>query len=179
MVVTERIPTVPITEIEQSAFCQTDDELRSKSLEEEFEVGVRWQKLPVSYMRLQPDEGVHLQFEVKVPDKGMTMQSVDMDFHYESAFADQAIPDAYERLLQNALEGDPSLFIRSDHIEHAWSIVEPLLQAWESPGAPRAHTYELGSHGPVAADDMLAQDGRRWLEMSHGHKSRTSAGTTR
>ena len=130
-------------------------------------------------MRLQPDEGVHLQFEVKVPDKGMTMQSVDMDFHYESAFADQAIPDAYERLLQNALEGDPSLFIRSDHIEHAWSIVEPLLQAWESPGAPRAHTYELGSHGPVAADDMLAQDGRRWLEMSHGHKSRTSAGSTR
>jgi len=56
MVVTERIPTVPITEIEQSAFCQTDDELRSKSLEEEFEVGVRWQKLPLSYMRLQPDE---------------------------------------------------------------------------------------------------------------------------
>jgi quinolinate synthase len=56
MVVTQRIPTVPITEIEQSAFCQTDDELRSKSLEEEFEVGVRWQKLPVSYMRLQPEE---------------------------------------------------------------------------------------------------------------------------
>jgi quinolinate synthase len=56
MVVTQRIPTVPITEIEQSAFCQTDDELRSRSLEEEFEVGVRWQKLPVSYMRLQPDE---------------------------------------------------------------------------------------------------------------------------
>ena len=56
MVVTQRIPTVPITEIEQSAFCQADDELRSKSLEEEFEVGVRWQKLPVSYMRLQPEE---------------------------------------------------------------------------------------------------------------------------
>ena len=128
-------------------------------------------------MRLQPDEGVHLQFEVKVPDKGMTMESVDMDFHYESAFADQAIPDAYERLLQNALDGDPSLFIRSDHIEHAWSIVDPLLQVWESPDAPRAHPYELGSQGPVAADEMLAQDGRRWLEMSHGHKPGASAGS--
>ena len=118
-------------------------------------------------LRLQPDEGTHLKFEVKVPDQGMSMRSVDMEFHYESAFQSDALPEAYERLLQDALAGDPGLFIRSDHIEQAWRIVDPLLTAWEE--APPMHAYEPGTWGPEAADALLARDGRAWLGVCGGH----------
>ncbi|MEE9198952.1 MAG: glucose-6-phosphate dehydrogenase [Dehalococcoidia bacterium] len=118
---------------------------------------------------IQPDEGVHLKFEVKVPDQGMSMRSEYMEFHYGPAFETQAIPEAYERLLQDALEGDASLFIRTDHIEEAWSIVDPLLQAWENPDGPPIHIYEPGSWGPQAADDFLTQSGRAWLRGCGGH----------
>jgi glucose-6-phosphate 1-dehydrogenase len=114
---------------------------------------------------LQPDEGVHLKFGVKVPDKGMSTQSVDMEFHYDSAFKDQEIPEAYERLLQDALEGDASLFIRNDHIEEAWRIVDPLLRSDPAP----LHVYERGSWGPEAADRFLARDGRGWQRGCGGH----------
>ncbi len=112
---------------------------------------------------LEPDEGVHLKFGVKVPDQGMVMGSKDMTFHYDSAFRDQAIPEAYERLLQDSLEGDASLFIRSDHIEEAWQIVAPLLDGQEGSATPRPQTYEPGSWGPAAADGLLSQLGHKWL----------------
>ena len=119
---------------------------------------------------LQPDEGIHLKFEAKVPDQEMSIQSVDMEFHYESAFKDQEIPEAYERLLQDALEGDGRLFIRSDHAEEAWRIVDPLLQAWEQSDGDTPHIYEPGSWGPVTADAFLDQDGRRWQGRCGAHK---------
>lgn len=121
---------------------------------------------------LQPDEGVHLRFGVKVPDQGMVMDSKDMSFHYDSAFRDQEIPEAYERLLQDALEGDASLFIRSDHIEQAWRIVEPLLQTQNRAGHQRPHLYDPNSWGPAAADRLLAENGHRWLGvcgLDEGH----------
>ena len=96
-------------------------------------------------MCLQPDEGAHLKFQVKVPDKEMEMRPVDMEFHYDTAFEAQPIPEAYERLLQDALDGDASLFIRSDHIEEAWAILDPLLQSWEDPDAGPPDVYESGS----------------------------------
>ena len=111
---------------------------------------------------IQPDEGAHLRLEAKIPDQGMSTRAVDMEFHYESAFAGQAIPEAYERLLQDALDGDARLFIRSDHIEEAWRIVDPLLQSWDGAGLGPPHTYEPGSWGPQAADALLAGDGRTW-----------------
>ena len=119
---------------------------------------------------LQPDEGVHLKFEVKVPDQEMNTRSMDMEFHYDSAFKDQSIPEAYERLLQDALNGDPSLFIRSDHIEEAWRIVDPILGNWEDPSSSTPlYTYEPGSWGPGAADALLASDGRVWLQECAEH----------
>ena len=117
---------------------------------------------------LQPDEGAHLMLEAKVPDQGMSMRSVDMEFHYESAFKGQVIPEAYERLLQDALEGDSRLFIRNDHIEEAWRIVDPLLKAWEE-AEYRLHTYQPGSWGPAAADALLADDGRAWVQACGVH----------
>jgi glucose-6-phosphate 1-dehydrogenase len=115
---------------------------------------------------LQPDEGVHLRFGVKVPDQGMLMEPESMEFHYQSAFRDQAIPEAYERLLHDALEGDASLFIRSDHIEEAWRIVEPLL---EGQATLLPQIYEYGAWGPEAADDLLSQLGHSWQRVCGVH----------
>ncbi len=118
---------------------------------------------------LQPDEGAHLKFQAKVPDQGMSMRSVDMEFHYDTAFGSHVIPEAYERLLEDALEGDSSLFMRSDHIEEAWRIVDLLLQGDELEKAYPIHIYEAGSWGPDAADALLAGDGRGWLNVCGGH----------
>ncbi len=114
---------------------------------------------------LQPNEGTHLRFQAKVPDQGMAMRPVNMEFQYETAFRDQSIPEAYELLLEDALKGDASLFIRSDHIEEAWRIVEPLLN-WHEIRAP--YEYDRGSWGPQAADWLLAQDGRSWVLVCGG-----------
>ena len=120
-------------------------------------------------MCLQPDEGLHLRFEVKVPDEGMSLQPRDMEFHYESAFGIQAIPEAYERLIYDALEGDPTLFIRSDHIEEAWRIVDPLVQVWETGKGRRPHSYDQGSWGPEAAEGLLSREGFTWNRMCDVH----------
>ena len=121
---------------------------------------------------LQPDEGIHLKVEAKVPDQGMCMESVDMEFHYESAFRGQAIPEAYERLLQDALEGDARLFIRRDHIDEAWRIVDPLQEAWDDSTGSPLHIYEPGSWGPEAADALVAEDARVWVQACGGHDRR-------
>lgn len=123
------------------------------------------EELPANTLaiQIQPDEGLHLQFQAKVPDAGLELRPVDLEFHYQSAFAGQAIPDAYERLLLDALNGDASLFTRSDEIEQAWSIIDPFVTGLSGPDAPSPVEYEPGSWGPAQADDFLAQDGRAWL----------------
>jgi glucose-6-phosphate 1-dehydrogenase len=110
---------------------------------------------------IQPDEGIHLRFEAKLPDSGQEMRSVDMDFHYRTSFH-ISLPDAYERLLLDALAGDASLFTRSDEIEACWRLVDPLIQGWEQEGIPELLSYPQGSWGPAEADELLAREGRRW-----------------
>lgn len=112
-------------------------------------------------LRLQPDESIHLRFEAKVPDTDAEMRSVNMGFHYEDSFGPAAIPDAYENLLFDALQGDASLFTRSDGIELAWKIIDPIIEGWKSPGAPPMATYQPGSWGPVEAGEFAARDGLR------------------
>ncbi len=106
------------------------------------------------------------------------MGSRDMAFHYDSAFKNQAIPEAYERLLEDALEGDPSLFIRSDHIEEAWRIVAPLLEGQENSRVPQPQEYEPGSWGPPAAEELLSQGGHVWQQVCgvHGGDNRGDNG---
>ncbi|MBN1201104.1 MAG: glucose-6-phosphate dehydrogenase [Anaerolineae bacterium] len=113
---------------------------------------------------IQPDEGIHLKFEAKVPGSVQETQSVDMEFHYRSSFGGGTLPDAYERLLLDALNRDASLFTRSDEIETAWKLIDPVLQGWETPDAPPLVSYQPGSMGPVEADDFLAADGRVWRQ---------------
>jgi len=113
---------------------------------------------------LQPDEGVHLRFEAKAPDTVAESRSVDMEFHYAEAFGRTAIPEAYERLLLDALQGDASLFTREDEVETAWSLIDPVLQAWETHQSPPLAFYAPGSWGPREADALLARDGRWWMQ---------------
>lgn len=111
---------------------------------------------------IQPDEGIHLRFEAKQPDSDERMRSVEMDFHYRDTFGD-GLPEAYEKLLLDALEGDASLFTRSDAIEASWKLIDPILQAWENQEQPELTSYQPGTWGPDAADALLAQGSRSWL----------------
>lgn len=118
---------------------------------------------------LQPDEGMHLKFQTKIPGAGMSTHSVDMDFHYAEGFNDYALPDAYERLLLDAIQGDASLFTRSDEIETAWSIVDPIIKNWEETNSPPLVFYEANTWGPSAADRMLKRNDRKWQQGCGGH----------
>jgi glucose-6-phosphate 1-dehydrogenase len=118
---------------------------------------------------LQPDEGIHLRFETKRPGAGMSTRSVDMEFHYAKDFGKGALPDAYERLLLDAMQGDASLFARADEIELAWGLIDPILAGWEHPDAPPLIFYEPASWGPIEADEFLAQDGRAWIHRCGEH----------
>ena len=111
---------------------------------------------------VQPDEGFHLLFTTKVPDKGMQVHPVDMDFHYKESFGEDAIPEAYERLIMDALNGDASLFARSDEIELAWQLVDSIHTGWEGKHAPPMASYVPGSWGPKAGDILLKRDNRKW-----------------
>lgn len=112
---------------------------------------------------LQPDEGMHLRFEAKVPDTGAETRSVDMEFHYADSFGKTAIPESYERLLLDTISGDAALFTRADEVETAWGIIDPILKAWDdSSGKQPLASYEPGSWGPSEADELLARDKRKW-----------------
>ena len=113
-------------------------------------------------LSIQPDEGIHLRFIAKVPDKGMETQPVEMEFTFSDSFGVKAIPEAYERLLLDALNGDASLFARSDEIELAWQFIDGILAGWKSESAPPLLSYEPGSWGPAASDELLGRDGRWW-----------------
>ena len=110
---------------------------------------------------IQPDEGIHLMFEAKVPDSDQDMRSVDMDFHYRDSFTG-VLPDAYERLILEALRGDASLFTRSDGIEAAWKLIDSIVNGWETSNTPDLSLYRRGSWGPSEANALLAGDGRSW-----------------
>lgn len=110
----------------------------------------------------QPDEGFHLGFQAKVPGAGMRSRPVDMDFNFAGEFGAKSLPEAYERLLLDALLGDASLFARADEIEYSWRITDALLQGWENEDGPPLSFYEPGSWGPSEANAMLAATDRAW-----------------
>ncbi|GAB4548278.1 MAG: glucose-6-phosphate dehydrogenase [Anaerolineales bacterium] len=111
---------------------------------------------------VQPDEGIHLRFEAKVPDSDEEMRSVDMEFHYRSSFNGATLPEAYEKLLLEAIQGDASLFTRSDGIESSWSVIDPVLEGWARQNTPKLSAYQRGEWGPAEANELLARDGHVW-----------------
>jgi len=124
-------------------------------------------------MCIQPDEGIHLNFQSKVPDHdGMELRAADMEFHYASTYGEKAIPEAYERLLLDAIQGDAALFMRSDEIERAWEVMDPLIAAAEKKDGPKPLAYAKGSEGPDCANEFLARSGRAWLSLCHHHEKK-------
>lgn len=115
-------------------------------------------------IQIQPAEGIQLHFQSKVPDAEMSMRQSELDFRFDKGDGEQ-LPDAYQRLLQDALQGDASLFARSDEVELAWAIIDPIIAAWRSPAAPQMNTYPVDGWGPRESTDWMYEDGRNWFDV--------------
>ena len=111
---------------------------------------------------LQPDEGVSLKLGAKIPGAKMRIRPVTMEFHYGTSFLSQS-PEAYERLIVDAMRGEATLFTRNDEVDAQWSIIDPILQSWAAKEPPMAE-YEAGSQGPAEADDLLGGE-RKWRRL--------------
>ncbi|MEO7040731.1 MAG: glucose-6-phosphate dehydrogenase [Gemmatimonadaceae bacterium] len=118
-------------------------------------------------VRIQPNDGIALRFEVKTPgvayelEPGLETSRVDMDFSYAEAFGED-VPPAYETLLLDCLVGDQTLFTRSDEVDMQWSVIDPLLDYWKRRADRQIPTYEAGTWGPKEADELVARDGHVW-----------------
>jgi glucose-6-phosphate 1-dehydrogenase len=112
-------------------------------------------------MRIQPDEGIALRFISKEPGQQTILRGVAMDFRYGAVFGSNT-PEAYERLLLDAMRGEATLFTRRDEVEEQWAYMDQVFAAWAREGNTPPPLYPAGSWGPEPADDLLARDGRRW-----------------
>ncbi|GAB4229576.1 MAG: glucose-6-phosphate dehydrogenase [Stanieria sp.] len=116
-------------------------------------------------LRIQPNEGISLKFEAKMPGPDLRTRTVNMDFSYGSSFG-MATADAYNRLLLDCMLGDQTLFTRADEVEEAWRVVTPILNAWEAPSDPSLiPQYEAGTWQPTEAEFLLERDGRHWRRL--------------
>jgi glucose-6-phosphate 1-dehydrogenase len=119
----------------------------------------------VLVIRIQPDEGISLRMMAKIPGTSLRIEPVKMDFHYGTSFG-KASPEAYERLLLDAMSGDPTLFARRDEVEEAWAFIDTIENAWgQKENPPPLSFYPAGSWGPEEADELLARDGRAWRRL--------------
>jgi glucose-6-phosphate 1-dehydrogenase len=115
-------------------------------------------------MNIQPDEGIAIRFHSKVPGQEMRVQPVVMDFRYGTSFGTEP-PEAYERLLLDAMQGDPTLFLRGDEVEHAWRWFTPVLERWAERGRDGIEEHEAGTWGTAGGDELLRRDGRKWRRL--------------
>ena len=125
-----------------------------------------WEDINILVIRIQPDEGISLQIHSKLPGTNLQMEPVKMDFRYSTSFG-KGSPEAYERLLLDAIAGDATLFARRDEVEHAWRYIDAIQDAWHhNDDPPPMAEYAAGSSwGPEEADELLAQDGRKWRRI--------------
>jgi glucose-6-phosphate 1-dehydrogenase len=111
---------------------------------------------------IQPDNEISLWFENKIPGADMKLKNVEMDFTYKESYT-EAMPEAYEALILDALQGDATLFMRADQVEAAWKVVMPILNYWKKENKPALAFYEAGTTGPKQADALLKKDKRKWF----------------
>ncbi len=112
-------------------------------------------------IRIQPDEGILLKFGMKIPGAGFKVRNGNMDFHY-SDLADGHIPEAYERLIFDCMNGDSTLYTRSDAVLAAWKFLDPILQAWKNDRQIPVYGYPAGTWGPETADDLIEESELTW-----------------
>ena len=112
-------------------------------------------------LHIQPDEGISLRFEAKVPGFGIETRPVNMDFSYEQTFGLKPLT-GYETLLYGCMQGDATLFLRADFVETAWAFLQPILDVWQSLPARKFPNYAAGTWGPKEADELITADGRQW-----------------
>jgi glucose-6-phosphate 1-dehydrogenase len=105
-----------------------------------------------------------MSFNSKIPGPTTEMRTVNMDFSYGSAFGEE-LPDAYERLLLDAMLGDSTLYMRKDEVDSAWRFITEILNGWQGAGAPAVSPYRSGSAGPEAAATLLGSPERRWRRL--------------
>ncbi len=115
-------------------------------------------------IQIQPAEGIQLHFQTKVPDAGMNLRMTELDFDFRREFTSPP-PQAYQRLLQDVAAGDASLFARSDEVELAWGVIDPIHEAWASPAAPPMLTYEPGFWGPDECGKWMSDHGEAWFDV--------------
>jgi len=113
---------------------------------------------------IQPELEIRLLFENKVPGSEMKLKPVDMDFAYKEAYS-QSLPEAYEALLEDVLDGDATLFMRADQVEAAWKVVMPILETWKKDPSRQLHFYKAGTWGPKAAYALLKPYATKWFEL--------------
>ena len=117
------------------------------------------------FLRLQPDEGISMEFNAKVPGTGLDISPVRMDFDYDDYFEESTIASGYETLIYDCICGDATLFKRADNIEVCWELLQPILDVWGALPARSFPNYPACSSGPSQADELLARDGRKWLTL--------------
>jgi glucose-6-phosphate 1-dehydrogenase len=117
-------------------------------------------------INIQPDEGIALRFQAKVPGPAVRMGEVEMEFKYADHFG-QDPSTGYETLLHDCMIADATLFQRDDMVDASWRIVQPILDVWKALPARNFPNYPFGSRGPREADDLMARDGRQWKVVSH------------
>lgn len=115
-------------------------------------------------IQVQPAEGLQVHFHTKVPDAGMKVRQTELSFQYREKFHSQ-MPEAYQRLLLDVMQGDASLFTRADEVELAWQVVDPILAAWRDPGWPPLVFYESGTWGPPSSTDWMCRQVREWFDL--------------
>src|SRR5262249_41532522 len=157
-------------------YLRTGKALRSQSTE----VAIKFKQAPFAMFRdtpvdrlaqnflvlgIQPHECISLKFNAKVPGPSISIAGVGMTFKYEDYF-DAVQSTGYETLIYDCMIGDAILFQRADGIEAGWRVVQPFIDAWTNAGARNLATYKAGSDGPAEADELLAQDGRRWRPIA-------------
>jgi len=114
-------------------------------------------------VQIQPAEGIQLHFQTKVPDAGMRLRLTDLNFRFQEKFTG-GIPDSYQRLLLDVMQGDASLFARSDEVELAWGIIDPMQSVWDRAGPPELALYEAGEWGPPNSREWMHRQGRQWFD---------------
>ncbi len=114
-------------------------------------------------LQIQPAEGIQLHFHTKVPDAGMQLRLTDLAFRFQETFSG-GMPDAYQRLLLDVMNGDASLFARSDEVELAWGIIDPISRAWAEHRLPEIALYEAGAWGPPNSTEWMRRQGREWFD---------------